>query len=108
MPDDVVADLGSQGVVTGRSVATGVVEIGTFAPPNGAGVLMPAASVSLEHLATAKGDAFNVLYASLTRSVLTNLAGLYDAYAKTGDDRGVRAVAARELPQVMADKAALE
>ena len=69
---------------------------------------MPAAATGLEHLSAAKGEAFDALYASLTRSVLANLAGFYEAYVRTGDDSALRAVAAQELPHVTADKAALD
>ena len=107
IPEDAVADM-AQGMATGRSIATGIVDIGTFAPPGGIGVTMPAASIGLEHLSTTRGTAFDALYASLTRSVLTNLAGFYEAYAKMGDDFALRAIAVHELPHVKADIAALD
>ena len=105
---DMIAERDDQNMSTGRSVATGIVETGTFAPPGGLGVLMPAASISLDHLARAKGDALDALYTAITRSVLADLAGFYDACAATCDDPTLRAWAAREGPKILSDKAALE
>ena len=106
-PHDAVADLGQP--VTGRSVGKDLaVDPSILAQPAGAGALMPVAIVSLDRLASQKGESFDRLYVSLVRGVLGDEAAFYQAYGRTGDDDGLRALAVRELPRATADIAALD
>ena len=102
------ADTGSRDVLTGRSAVAGTAGGGTFAPPGGTGVMMPAAALGLERLAASKGAAFDTLYTSLVHNLLNDLSGYYEAYAMTGDDPALKAIAAREYLKVEAGKAALD
>ena len=106
-PHDAVADLGRP--ITGRSVGSdAVIDPAAFATPVGTGALMPAATVSLDRLASLDGVAFDRLYSSLMHGVLGDEAAFYQSYGKTGDDDGIRALAVRELPRTAADLAALD
>ena len=88
-------------LATGRSAASPLdVDMTKFAPP--LGVLMPVAGMTLEHLSAANGEAFDALYRSTVRNVLSDLAGFYEAYAKTGDDPALRAMSSREFTRVEA------
>ncbi len=93
---------------TGRSVARDpVIDLDTIEAPAGVGALMPAATIGLDRLSSLKGEAFDALYASVARGVISDMAAFYQAYSKTGDDTALRALAVRELPRTTTDLTAL-
>ena len=88
----------SNDVMTGRSAALDVVQSeAEFAPPVGTGALMPAAMITLDHLAASKGQAFDSLYKTTQVGALRQLAALYNAYSMTGDDAALKQLAKTEL-----------
>ena len=90
--------LASNEVITGRSAAVDGVSPGApMAEPVGIGALMPAASITLDHLSASKGHAFDMLYKATQINALRQLAGLYGAYALTGDDAALKQAAKTEL-----------
>ena len=89
-----LAELEPGTMTTGRSVAKNP-DVDDAASQKTAASL-PAAIAALDHLASAKGKTFDVLYVSAARSVLNSLVEACDAYSKT--DNPARNVAAFELP----------
>ena len=115
--DAVVADLGlrltpqvaqhvpvivaSEGVITGRSAAIDTARpSSSYTAPQGVGALMPAALITLDHLAASKGHAFDALYEATQNAALRQLAALYDVYSMTGDDAVLRQLAKTELATI--------
>lgn len=93
----------SNAMQTGRSIGEETtVDVTKFVPPPGVGVLMPPAGISVGRLSEAKGGLFDSLYKPAQVSALQQLAGLYNAYAQTGDDPMLRSLALRELPRIKA------
>lgn len=112
--DDLIADVGrrfvpevaqttsitvaSNEIVTGRSAAVDREQASDrFAPPVGTGALMPAAIITLDHLASRHGQAFDMLFKATQIDALRQLAGLYNAYSLTGDDAALRQLAKTQL-----------
>ena len=84
-------------VVTGRSAAVTPDVSTAYDAPAGSGAMMPAAMVTLDHLSSAKGEAFDTLYKATQINALRQMAALYNAYSMTGDDDGLRQMARTEL-----------
>ena len=94
---------------TGRSIAVDApLDANTYAPPPGIGVLMAGASATLERLSGLHGAAFDDSFKATQRGALKTLEGLYESYARTGDNAALRDMAARELDAVRAEIAALD
>ena len=87
----------SNDVLTGRSAAVDRAATSSFAAPAGTGALMPAAVITLDHLAGSKGQAFDTLFKATQINALRQLAGLYNAYSMTGDDAALKQLAKSEL-----------
>lgn len=87
----------SNDVMTGRSVAIDRTPVETsFSAPVGLGALMPAATITLDRLASSKGQAFVTMFKATQVDVLRQLAALYDAYSATGDDAALKQLARNE------------
>lgn len=94
-------NVASNDVVTGRSAATdATLSPMAFSAPAGTGALMPAAMISLEHLSSARGEAFDVLYKATQINALRQMAGFYNAYSLTGDNAALKQMAKDQLAAV--------
>ncbi|VTZ52040.1 conserved exported hypothetical protein [Methylocella tundrae] len=54
----------------------------------------------LQHLSGLQGHDFDVMYVSIEKDALQNLASVYELYVRNGLDPGLQAIATRELPEV--------
>ena len=87
-------------MVTGRSVAIGAPIIAAPIPPTIGSQLLPAEANDIARLSAMTGRSFDALYKATQLDGLRQLQTLYSDYAINGDDAALRALSARELPQV--------
>ena len=94
-------------VLTGRSVAidrpltvTPAPVLGTTTGSPVGSQLLPSERNDMARLNSMQGRAFDALYRSTQLDGLRQLATLYSDYAVNGDDPGLRAIAATELPRI--------
>ena len=100
--DWIQADLGSQAggdkLATGRSVA-----VGTSASPAArtmASMTPPVSQEDIDNLEGLNGKDFDDIYKAREQAALEQLRDLYTAYATSGDDATLVAIANRELPKI--------
>ena len=95
--DWIKADLGTDQVVTGRSVALDTAspvtcKMATMYPPVG--------QEDLDNLEGLTGKDFDDVYKARQKAALAQLKELYTAYATSGDDKTLVTIANRELPKI--------
>jgi predicted outer membrane protein len=88
----------STSVVTRRSPYTG--RIGQGTARLSAPALWPAQVRNLQRLSAAHGHSFDSLYISTVKEALDQLQTIYRGYDQPSADPGLKAIAARELPNV--------
>lgn len=96
--DWITADLGAQGVKTGRSVA-----IDASASPETKKIAAMSPTVGqedIDNLEGLKGKDFDSIYRDRQATALAQLQDLYTAYAAHGDDPKLVAISKRELPKI--------